>query len=78
MFYNGSEEEGRRAFKPFLDISEFSPILLPFLTHLHRPIEPMDYTKEIPYEKLNSMQVYFSPKKKEDKPFTYAIILIGT
>ena len=57
--YNGSEEEGRAAYKEFLDIGE----------HNRRPDEHFvdlkfiflgpiaDMAKELPYEELNTLQV---------------------
>ncbi|KAH8114450.1 FAD-binding domain-containing protein [Phellopilus nigrolimitatus] len=38
VFHNGSEEEGRKVYKDFLDLN------------------PIDHTKEIPYELLNTLQ----------------------
>lgn len=55
VFYNGSEKEGRENFKSFLDLSRFID-----KTQWYRSstlTEPHDLTSEIPYEKLNSLQV---------------------
>jgi hypothetical protein len=54
--YNGSEEEGRAAYKEFLDIGEY-------VGNLDEPLDfiflgPIaDMAKELPYEELNTLQV---------------------
>ncbi|KAF9057461.1 hypothetical protein BJ165DRAFT_1588692 [Panaeolus papilionaceus] len=49
VFYNGSDSEGRNAYKNFLDIGRTLPY-----RRKRRPM--LDLTKEIPYEEVNTMQ----------------------
>lgn len=59
LVYNGSEEEGRAAFKDFIALG--SPSMLRRIVKiscLRSLIGPIaDNSKEIPYEELNAMHV---------------------
>jgi hypothetical protein len=57
LFYNGSEEEGRRTFKSFLDLSQFCMRLdvKDALTDIWQ-LEPVaDMCAEVPYEGVNGL-----------------------
>lgn len=56
-FFNGTIEEGRAEFKEFLDLGSLYP--RPFSLKLIRvPLNsgPVDLTREVPYEEMNSLQ----------------------
>lgn len=56
-FFNGSETEGRQKYKAFLDLSKvFSNHKLSFALFMFA-VDPIDLTKEMPYEEMNSLQV---------------------
>ena len=58
FFYNGSEEEGRANFKKFLDIGKNTLYEgCGRMTNYKHPGPVMDFTREIPYEFLNTLQV---------------------
>ena len=55
--YNGSEEEGRVAYKEFLDIGEHIERLDQLIAEFLFPGPIADMAKELPYEQLNTLQV---------------------
>ena len=58
VFYNGSAEEGRRNFKALLDLGSYLLIKrIISSTWLHTSGPVHDTTGEIPYERVNGMQV---------------------
>ena len=73
FFYNGSEADGRRNFKAFFDLSKSSSDMLDS-THLTGlTSEPVaDFTKEQPYEVLNSIQV--SSLTRDAPPFSNSFL----
>jgi len=58
--YNGSEDEGRDAFKKFFEISEWISMTLYLAVDLKLIEHLVDQTKERPYEELNGMLVCFT------------------